>query len=200
MKPKRDMHDLLERANHPNEYRSGDSSRKHSATTLPEIAERLGKTASPKDLGLIRGWQARHLEQTLELETYSDALTAKHREIARLAEESLKAQGQLIRETLRIDFNHRYAALAERAAVAEMTVITKLQDVLETARIMLWEDRKGSFTQIDRLYEEGYLSDEEFAQELAHCKTRYQKLMDEFASIIDQLSANVRGAFRKKGG
>lgn len=164
--------------------------------TLRSIDNSLGGKIGKADMGVIKNWQAKRHANREELDLYKDVTTAKNKELASLAIDALKSQAELIREQLRTDWNHQYAALAEQAAVGEMTVIRKLEAVFDTGRDLLYGDRASVIEQLERRYEEGILSEDDFKSELGYVFNRYKKLRDDFEQIINQRGDAIKNSFR----
>ncbi len=57
-------------------------------------------------------------------------------------------------------------------------------------------DSTGALSRIAERYEAGYLSDEDYADELQHLLERYKRLRGEVVDIVNERGANVRSAFR----
>jgi len=164
--------------------------------TLSNIDDQLGCRVGRPDMGMIKNWKAdRHSNQE-QLDIFKKVTSEKNAQLSKLAVEALKNQAELIREQLRTDWNHQYAALSERAAVGEMTVIRKLESVFEVGRDLLYGDRANMMELIEKRYNEGLLSDDDFKHELGYIISRYDKLRDDFEKIINHRGDAVRNSFR----
>ncbi len=164
--------------------------------TVSEINSQLGGTIKRPDMGVLKSWEAkRHADKEL-LDVYKEITSAKCREVGQLSIEALKSQAELIREQLRIDVNHQYGALAERAVVGEMTVIRKLEATLEGGIDLLFGDRSNALERLEERYSNGELTERDYASELQRIFNRYEKLRDDFEKIVNQRGDTVRNAFR----
>lgn len=183
--------------------KTGSGTDSHSAMqptpkslTVADIDSQLGGQLGRPDLGIIGNMRAnKHIRQA-QLDVWKKISTEKYEQLGGLAVDALKAEAQLIREKLRIDWNHQYAALAERAAVGEMTVVRKLEAVLEAGRELLYGDRADAIERLEMRHADGWLTDEDFANELGYLFDRYTKLREEFINIVNERETSVRSAFR----
>jgi hypothetical protein len=167
------------------------------AQTTAVIQERLSLQAGrTPNLGLIKNWRVKSHERSLGLETTHKINEEKYKLIGELSIKALQNEVQLISEQMRIEFNQQYAALAERSAVSEVMALRKFEAVCETARDLLLEDRAGAYGRVTDRYDAGYLTDEDYAEELHHLKERYHRLRREVVRIVDERGDNVRNAFR----
>lgn len=171
----------------------------HSKTlTMSGIDDQLGGHIGQPDMGLISNYKANRHVNNLKFEAFKKITTEKYNALGELSIQALKGQAELIREQLKIEWNHQYSALAEKAAVGEMTVIRKLEAVLDAGRELLYGDRADALDRLDQRYEEGFLTDDDYARELNYLFGRYSKLLNEFESIVDQRGESVRQSFRSK--
>jgi hypothetical protein len=161
------------------------------------IAERLNQQTSKQgNLGLFGNFRAKNYERGLSLDTTNHVNEEKYRLIGDLSITALRNEVQLISEQMRIEFNQKYAALAERSSVGEIMALRKFEAVSEAARDLLLDDRYGAMEQVTERYNTGFLTDEEYAEELLHLKERYQRLRREVLDIVNERGNHVRSAFR----
>jgi hypothetical protein len=165
--------------------------------TTATIYERLnGQTGKQTNLGVIGHWRAKNHEHGLSLDNTNKINGEKYKLVADVSITALRNEVQLISEQMRIEFNQQYAALAERSAVGEIMALRKFEAVCEVARDLLLEDRFGAYGRVTERYDAGYLTDEDYAEELNHLKDRYQRLRHEVIEIVNERGDNVRNAFR----
>lgn len=176
---------------------SSQTSPRQKTQTTAVIQDRLNlQTSNKTDLGMVKNWRAQSHERSLGLETVNKINEEKYRLIGEVSIQALQNEVQLISEQMRIEFDQQYAALAERSAVSEVMALRKFEAVCETARDLLLEDRAGAYGRVTDRYEAGYLTDDDYAEELHHLKERYQRLRREVINIVDERGDNVRNAFR----
>jgi hypothetical protein len=147
------------------------------------------------NLGMVGNWRAKSQERGLALDTAYKVNEEKYRLIGEVSIKALQSEVMLISEQMRIEFDQQYAALAERSAVSEVMALRKFEAVCEAARDLLLEDRAGAYGRVTDRYESGYLTDEDYAEELHHLKERYERLRREVIRIVDERGDNVRSAF-----
>jgi len=164
--------------------------------TIAKMDEQLGGPIGRPEMGGIRNYKANKHGRSAQLEAWKKVTTEKYNQLGTLGVEALKAQAALIREKFRVEWNHQYAALAERAAVGEMTVVRKLEAVLEAGRDLLFGDRADALEKLQERHTAGQLSDDDFGRELRHLFDRYDRLFNQFVQIVDERHAGVRTAFR----
>lgn len=165
--------------------------------TTATIYERLnGQTGKHPSLGIVGNWRAKKNERGLSLNNTNKINEEKYKLVGELSITALRNEVQLISEQMRIEFNQQYAALAERSAVGEIMALRKFEAVCEAARDLLLEDRKGALGRVTDRYDAGYLTEEDFAEELQHLIQRYQRLRHEVVDIVNERGDNVRNAFR----
>jgi hypothetical protein len=165
--------------------------------TTAMIYERLnGQTGKQPNLGMVGNWRAKSHERDLSLDNANKINEEKYKLVGELSITALRNEVQLISEQMRIEFNQQYAALAERSAVGEIMALRKFEAVCEAARDLLLEDRKGALGRVTERYDAGYLTEEDYAEELQHLIQRYQRLRHEVVDIANERGDNVRNAFR----
>ena len=171
-------------------------SSRQSVQTTATIQDRLSKQVGKQpNLGMVGNWRAKSQERGLALETAYKVNEEKYRLIGEVSIKALQSEVMLISEQMRIEFNQQYAALAERSAVSEVMALRKFEAVCEAARDLLLEDRAGAYGRVTDRYDAGYLTDEDYAEELHHLKERYERLRREVIRIVDERGDNVRSAF-----
>lgn len=164
--------------------------------TFASMDAQLGGQMVRPDMGFIKNFQADRHAGREQLETYKKVTSERYGQLRNLAVDAIKAEVSLIREQLKVSWNHQYAALAERAAAGEVTVIRKLQGLLDAARDLLLEDRNTVVTRLEARHAAGELSDRDFAEEMAYVLDRYRKLRTELIDIVDERRTAVRSAYR----
>ena len=193
---KKNINELSQIARAVNATHSDGAMQAPKPMTVASIDDRLGGQLGRPDMGLFRNIKANSHARKAQLESWKKIATEKYAQLGALAVDALKAEAQLIREQLRIAFNHQYAVLAERAAVGEMTVVRKLESVLEAGRELLYGDRADAIERLEERHAAGRLTDEDFANELRYLFDRYQRVLQEFVEIVDERRSGVRTAYR----
>lgn len=163
---------------------------------VADFEEKLGGQTARPDMGIVRNWQADSHTRKLQLKAYKDMTVKRYELLGELAMDALKAEAELIREQYRSEWSHQYAVLAEKAAVGEMSVMRRLDNVLSAGRELLFNDRKDAMDRIEELHAAGLLSSLDFTKEINYLYERYEKLLEAFVGIVDERCGAVRGAFR----
>lgn len=174
-----------------------DTTSQQLQQTTATIYDRLnGQTGKKPNLGIVGNFRAKSYERGLSLNNTNKINEEKYKLISEVSITALRNEVQLISEQMRIEFNQQYAALAERSAVGEIMALRKFEAVCEAARDLLLEDRHGALGRVAERYDAGYLTDEDYADELQHLIQRYQRLRHEVVDIVNERGDNVRNAFR----
>jgi hypothetical protein len=160
------------------------------------IEAQLGGQLARPDMGAIRNFRAARHEGKLQLTAFNALASEKCKQLTELAVDALKAEAALVREHLRVEFQRRYASIAERAAAGQIEVTRKLESVLAAARELLLDDRADALERIVQRHDSGRLSDDDLRVEIAHTLGRYAQILADVTAVIDERRQCVRGAYQ----
>jgi hypothetical protein len=165
--------------------------------TVSRISDELStQTGRSVDLGFGGNYLHKRHVRALNRDVMKKISTEQADQIMAVKLEALKANVELIREEMRINWSREYAALGEQALVSEMTSIRKFEAVFDTGRELLYGDRGEALERLENRYKAGLLTDVDYEFELSNIFNRYRQLLDEFTQIVNERGINVRTAFR----
>lgn len=195
----RTMNELYELVGQANSAKRGaNHSTDDRPMTVNDFNQSLSGHMGRPDLGFLGNMSIKSHENALKKGAYNAINEEKYRIIADLSVQALKGQAELLREKLKVDWNRQYSVLSEQSAVAEMTVIRKLEHLHEVGRELLYDDRGDVLDRVQKRYDAGKLSDSDFERELKYYISRCDKLLLDFENIVNRRGDAVRNAYRSQ--